>query len=96
MEQKQAIEILATYIPIYPKAFEELFKLYGNDNGNKQRAYEVFQRKWEKVDLEALKTVIKMYLVDMDYIKCSDYKPHFENFLHSNLESYILKKQKEI
>ena len=46
--------------------------------------------------MKTLKTVIKMYLVDMDYIKCSDYKPHFENFLHSNLESYILKKQKEI
>ena len=63
MEQKQAIEILATYIPIYSKAFEELFKLYGNDNGNKQRAYEVFQRKWEKVDLEALKTVIKIIVI---------------------------------
>lgn len=96
MEQKLAIETLASYMPKYTGAFEELYKLYGNDNGNKQRAYETFQKKWEKADFEALKTVIKMYLDDMESIKCSDYKPHFENFLHSGLESYILKKQKEI
>lgn len=95
MEQKQAIEILAAHIPNYPEAFEELYELYGNNNGNKQRAYEVFQRKWEKADLKALKTVIEMYLVDI-HIKCSDFKPHFESFLHSGLENYILKKQKEI
>lgn len=91
MEQKQAIEILAGHIPNYPEAFEELYELYGNNNGNKQRAYEVFQKKWEKADLKALKTVIKMYLED----KCSNFKPYFESFLHSGLESYILEKQKE-
>lgn len=96
MNKTEAIEILANDLPRYTTDFDKLYELYCNYDGNKERAFKIYKDKWSTKNIEALEVVIKMYLEDLEKIKTLDFKPHFESFLHSRLESYILKKQKEI
>lgn len=95
MNGKEAIEILVKDFPKYSIEFENLYALYDGHSGSKERAFKIFESKWKDKNIEALTVVINMYIEDLIKIGSLDFKPHFENFLHNGLESYILKKQKE-
>jgi len=82
MTKHEALKEVSKQIPT-SEDFERIWKIYPKKS-NKQRAYDIFKKKYKDKDIVALEIVIKMYLETK-----KDFLPDFDGLLNSRLDEFI-------